>query len=102
MSEKKIKAKVPPPKGTWICANGGFISKIPLTGCPKCHEILIFNPEDAEDETKTAIEEQLNKLDINDIITDLLVTVIPPMMKETIEKIDTIEIEGKRVRIKFK
>ena len=54
------------------------------------------------DKTKKIIEEQLTKLDINEIITNTLSEVILPIVKETLEQIDTIEIEGKRVRVKFK
>ena len=105
-----IKTDVPPTKGTWVCPTCGFTSKIPLTGCPKCHEILIFKPEKTDvkvkaedlDKTKKIIEEQLNQLNVNDVINNILLTVIPPILKETIRMIDLIEVEGKRVRVKFK
>lgn len=58
---------------------------------------LELNAEDL-DKTKKIIEEQLGKLNIN----DTLVNVIPVIVEAALDKIDTIEVEGKRVRIKFK
>ena len=54
------------------------------------------------DKTKKIIEEQLNQLNVNDVINNILLTVISPIVKETISMIDLIEVEGKRVRVKFK
>ena len=63
-----------------------------------------FKKEMDKKQSKDAqkIEEQLNKLDINEIITKTTIDVLPPIVLGAIEQIDTIEIEGKRVRIKFK
>ena len=54
------------------------------------------------DKTKKIVEEQMGELNINNILNTTLIAAIPQIAKLTLERISNIEVEGNRVRIKFK
>ena len=63
----------------------------------KKEEKIEIKKEELE-KAKKSISAQVEGLNIH----DLLLSAIQPIVKEVIQTIDAIEIEGKRIRIKFK
>jgi len=54
--------------------------------------------EEELEKAKKSISAQVESLNIR----DLLLSTIQPMVEKIMQSIDAIEIEGKRIRIKFK